>query len=370
MTTSEAAPVKGNQRSFPCESCGAPMIFTIGVQKLQCQHCGYVKELSFAPDAEVRENDLEEGLAKQAQSRADGGGQVAGEYEVSCAACGAVVVFKGSLTSSNCDFCDTPLQRDKAHQLEHRIPVDGVAPFGVEQTDAGKRLREWVASRWFAPNEFKKRGVSGKFDGVYLPFFTFDAMTFTHYSGQRGDHYYVTVGSGQNQRREQRTRWSAVSGHIEEFFDDVVVPAIKSLPKKLLQGLEPWPMERLVPFTEQALAGKKAHTYEHELRVSLATGKERMQEAIQVMIRRDIGGDVQRVSSSNTNYSAMTYKHVLLPVWIMAYRYGDKPYRVVVNAVTGHVHGERPYSVPKIIAAVLAGLIVVGIVMASMQKHR
>jgi hypothetical protein len=134
------------------------------------------------------------------------------------------------LTSSKFDFCDTPLQRENAHALEHRIPVDAVAPFGVENAEAGNKLREWVSSRWFAPNEFKKRGVSGKFDGAYLPFFTFDAMTNTQYHGQRGEHYYVTVGSGDNKRRERRTNWYSCSGYVEEFFDDVVVPAIKSLP--------------------------------------------------------------------------------------------------------------------------------------------
>ena len=63
----------------------------------------------------------------------------------------------------------------------------------------------------------------------------------------------------------------------------------------------------------------------------------------------------------DTQYSALTYKHVLLPVWILAYRYGDKPYRVVVNAVTGQVNGERPWSIPKILAAVFFGLVVLAI---------
>ena len=46
----------------------------------------------------------------------------------------------------------------------------------------------------------------------------------------------------------------------------------------------------------------------------------------------------------DTNYHALTYKHLLLPVWMLAYRYGKKTYRVVVNAGTGEVQGGRPWS--------------------------
>ena len=49
----------------------------------------------------------------------------------------------------------------------------------------------------------------------------------------------------------------------------------------------------------------------------------------------------------------MTYKHLLLPIWILAYKYGEKTYQVVVNAATGEVQGERPYSWIKITLFVL-----------------
>ena len=136
------------------------------------------------------------------------------------------------------------------------------------------------------------------------------------------------------------------------------MPALRSLPQKLLHGLEPWPTERLVPFTDQALAGKLAHTYEIELDAAFHLGKERIEGELTSDVKRRIGGDLQQIQSQETSYSALTYKHVLLPVWILAYRYGGKPYRVVVNAVTGQVNGERPYSPIKIGIAVFFGVVV------------
>ena len=84
--------------------------------------------------------------------------------------------------------------------------------------------------------------------------------------------------------------------------------------------------------------------------------RQRVESALSADVRQRIGGDVQNVSSQQTNYSAITFKHLLLPVWLLAYRYREKTYRVMVNAVTGEVSGERPYSALKITLAVLCGL--------------
>ena len=143
------------------------------------------------------------------------------------------------------------------------------------------------------------------------------------------------------------------------------------MPQKLLQGLEPWPTDRLLPFTDSALAGKRAHTYEKELSTCFGLAKERVESALAGDVRQRIGGDEQRVHSQDTQYSALTYKHVLLPVWVLAYRYGNTPFRVVVNAVTGQVHGERPWSIPKIVAfAIFVAAVVFFFISMGQQQPR
>ena len=51
----------------------------------------------------------------------------------------------------------------------------------------------------------------------------------------------------------------------------------------------------------------------------------------------------------------VTFKHILLPVWLVAYRFRGRTYRFVVNARTGRVQGERPWSAWKIALAVILG---------------
>lgn len=345
----------GDARTFPCESCGADLEFHIGAQSLKCPYCGFEKELEVS-DEQIAERDLEAAFEKlQSQTREVSGG---GSEQLDCSSCGAKVLFEGAVTSSECPYCGTPVQRSDIHQAEDRLAVDGVLPFFIEQRSAKQEIASWVKSRWFAPNDFKRRGAKGQFEGVYLPYFTFDAMTFTVYRGERGDHYYVTVGSGDNKRRERRTRWSPASGRFQRFFDDVLICCARAVERKFVHALEPWPLPKLRPFDAGVLAGYKALTYDVDLPEAYHLAKQQIEQSLRSDVKRRIGGDEQRVHRLNTDMSALTYKHLLLPVWILAYRYKEKSYRVFVNACTGEVQGQRPYSWVKITLAVLAGLAV------------
>ncbi len=347
-------------RIFPCENCGADLEFHIGQQDLKCPYCGHEKQIVLAPDAAIVEQDFQavlERIRKLREQRKEGDQTNEHQNEVRCDSCGATVVFIGTLTSSACPYCGSPIQLENVQKSKTRVPVDGVLAFLVPRQKAQANLHEWVSARWFAPNDFLKGGVAGKFSGVYLPFWTYDTLTANWYSGQRGEHYWVTVGSGKDQHQERRTRWYPESGSFQRFFDDVLVPAAKDLSHELLLELEPWPMGHCRPFNQESLAGYLARTYEVELDDGFADAKTRIEAAIEDEVRERIGGDEQQIDSVQSRYDAITFKHLLLPTWLMAYRYHDKPYQLVINAATGEVQGERPYSWVKITLTVLAAIV-------------
>ena len=362
----------GKGRVFPCEKCGADLEFHIGQQDMKCPFCGYEKLIELAPDAEIAEQDFNAILEKVREWREQSSeNSNDGQSEVRCSGCGANVVFVGSLTSSECPYCAAPIQRDNVHDSPKRIPVHGILSFQVEKEIARMNLSEWVRSRWFAPNEFLKRGVDGRFNGVYLPFWTYDSMTFSRYWGDRGDHYTVTVTDSNNQTHtETRTSWTSVSGSHQRFFDDVLVLATKGMSRELMDSLEPWPLTELQPFSQELLAGFLARTYEVELDEGFPIAQKRIDVAIASDVRGLIGGDEQRVTEIKTRYDAITFKHLLLPVWLLAYRYQDKSYQILINAVTGEVQGERPYSFWKITLTVLSVLAVVGLFVYFQQHAR
>jgi hypothetical protein len=141
----------------------------------------------------------------------------------------------------------------------------------------------------------------------------------------------------------------------------VLIAATKAVKESRLNALQPWDLEALCPYEPAYLAGFKAQRYQIELPEGF--------EKIQQDVRKNIGGDEQRVDSVQTEHSNVTFRHLLLPVWIGAYRFQGKVYQVVVNARTGDVQGERPYSAAKI-ALLVAVIIVVLIVIAMLAGKR
>src|SRR5262249_53257311 len=162
-----------------------------------------------AKDAAVVERDFREmldRLKQQATTRTEAAKKEETENHIRCESCGADIVFVGTLTTTECPYCGCQVQREHMHTGGWRITVDGMLAFAVTRDRAAVNLSAWVRSRWFAPNEFRKRGANGKFNGVYLPFWTYDAMAACAYEGQRGEWYYETVKRGDDEVQERRTR--------------------------------------------------------------------------------------------------------------------------------------------------------------------
>jgi hypothetical protein len=208
-------------------------------------------------------------------------------------------------------------------------------------------------------------------DGVYVPAWTYDSDTYSRYTGQRGDDYWDTEtyterdASGNTvtrTRQVRRTRWSWVSGDVSNQFDDVLVLASRSLPPKIAQRLEPWDLKNLVPYRDEYLSGFVAESYQVDLPQGFEVARGIMDGYIRQSIVRDIGGDHQRIDSLQTRYDNVTFKHTLLPVWISAYRFHQRTFRFLVNARSGEVQGERPYSPWKIILLILAIVLIIGII--------
>ncbi len=352
-------------RTYPCLQCGGELVFDIGVQQLKCPHCGNVQDIVEGEGTLVEEQDFRsaiEALRSGAIGRDDD--RVAGDKEVVCQNCGGHTTFTGSLTATRCPYCATPIQRDDVHDAPARLPVDGVLPFQIDEKTSKAAIDHWISSRWFAPKEFKKYSTTGSFSSVYVAYFTYDALTTTQYRGQRGDTYTVTVGSGENRRTETRTRWTPAWGTVRDDFDDLPVLANEGFERRRIDALEPWPTGDAKAFSAEYVAGHLCRTYDHDVEQCFGPAQKRMESEIEQTIRRDIGGDKQQISSKSVRYDQLSYKHLLLPIWLLTVIYQQKPFQVFINGITGEVQGQRPWSKVKIAMAVVAALIVIGILVA------
>jgi len=294
---------------------------------------------------------------------------------VKCTTCGAETTLAPNVTSDRCPFCGSAIVAEGSSKKI--IRPKSLLPFHVTRGQATASFRSWIAGLWFAPSELSRRAEAAQITGVYMPCWTYDSDTRSEYTGERGDDYwdtetYTTTVNGRTEtrtRQVQRTRWWPVSGVVDNTFDDVLVLASRSLPEKLASNLEPWDLKSLVPYQDEYLSGFVAESYQVGLPEGFEVAKQIMDGYIAQSIRQDIGGDHQRIHSVNTQHFNVTFKHALLPVWISAYRYADKTFRFLVNARSGEVQGERPYSVVKIMLAILAAMAVIaGILLVTQSR--
>ncbi|WP_296420262.1 TFIIB-type zinc finger domain-containing protein [Pseudooctadecabacter sp.] len=357
-----AAPAPTDEHRFPCDNCGADMRFDPGENRLICDHCGNTHEITEGPwrGGTLRELDFRTAVSGDLASE-----EIEETRVSSCPNCGAQVEFDADLHATECPFCATPVVTDTG--THRHIKPKGLLPFALDEGSARGKMTDWLGSLWFAPNGLQDYARKGRtMSGIYVPYWTFDADTKSAYTGARGTHYYETrtvMRDGKRQQvRVRKTRWRTASGRVARFFDDVLVLGSTSLPKQYTDALEPWDLSEMEPYQPEYLAGFRAEGYQVQLEDAFVEARAYMDRIIHRDVKFDIGGDDQRVKSVETQIGTLTFKHVLLPVWMAAYKYRGKTYRFVVNGRTGRVQGERPYSAIKIAFAVLLGLIVAGII--------
>ncbi len=352
-TTAETS---GGQKEFPCEQCGGKMVFDPTAAAIKCPYCGHENPVPKS-EKDVKELDFHAYLAEKA------GSAVTVEITtVKCSSCGAESTLDPDVAADACPFCGSAIVADTTSSTKLR--PESLLPFAIGREKAMGAFREWINGLWFAPNELKTfaRADASTLSGMYVPFWTYDADCRTWYTGQRGDDYYTTetyttTENGKTvtkTRQVRRTRWTSVSGVVFDSFDDVLVLGSTSLPRKYADRLEPWDLHNLEPYDDSYLAGYRTETYQIDLEKGFDIAKDVMDGTIRRSIKRDIGGDHQRIHSVRTQHNNVTFKHLLLPVWISAYRYRDEAYRFLVNARTGEVQGERPWSWVKITLLILA----------------
>jgi predicted RNA-binding Zn-ribbon protein involved in translation (DUF1610 family) len=353
---SAASPISAKVRKFPCQSCGADIRWDPDADAMRCPFCGHSKTIA-RQSGVVQEKSVDAALRSPRDL-----GWGADRKVMICKRCGAHTTLDPHIAASSCAFCGTAAVVD-APPNANVVRPEGLLPFKVGRNSAIQKFRGWLKSLWFRPNNLQSESRLTSMQGVYIPFWTFDAATYSMWTALAGYYYYETVTRVDNGRtveeQVQRTRWEPASGNLSKLFDDVPVPASNGIPPNLAKAIEPFPTANLTPYEPSFLSGFLAEENAIDLPEALESAKERMRGEIRNECIRQIPGDTYMNLDVSTTFSALAYKNALLPVWIAAYEYAGKPYRYIVNGVTGKASGTAPYSVIKVTLAVLAAVAVV-----------
>ena len=339
-----------------CPDCGATMDFDPGTGGLYCQYCGHREEIkaeNAAGDSVASELDFE---SAEFTGNCDWG---VSQKTVTCKSCGAVSVYDALAVANECPYCGSN-QVMEANDVKTLAP-NGVVLFKITAKQAGEKFTKWLGGKWFAPRAAKLSAKADKFKGIYLPYWTFDADTYTEYTAEYGKDR--TVGSGDNKRTV--TDWHKTSGTYEEFIDDQLVAGTGDQNIQMLRKVEPFDTKDNKSYKPEYLAGFMAERYSIGLKDAWEKGKEfiksRLKSAIESKILRQHGADHVRNYRGDTTFSNITYKYLMLPVWLSCFNYKGKTYQFIVNGQSGKVGGDYPISPWRVALAIFIGLIIVGI---------
>ncbi len=352
-----------------CPACGAQAEWNPGKQKLVCPFCG--TESPYRIDATtgaIEELDLARALRELPDEQR---GWKADRRSVQCQSCRAVMVYDPARVGQNCEFCGSP-SLVAYDEIKSPISPQSLLPFKVSQSDVRDRIKRWYASKWFAPGALKRRALVDQIRSLYVPYWTFDAQVHCPWEAEAGYYYYVTEEYRDNQgkaqvRQVRRVRWEHAQGRIDHFFDDEPVPGTHGVHVGLLRGVEPFPTKELVPYDTAYLSGHVVEHYQVVLMDAAKRSRDQMHGQLMGLCGRQVPGDTYRNLRIYPQYSGETFKHILVPIWLLTYTYGAKVYQVVANGYTGVLAGQYPKSFWKIACAVLLAILAIA-VLALMQQ--
>ncbi len=345
-----------------CPACGGEAIWNPAKQKLACPFCGTESPGKLDAGGAVVEHDLVAALRGIGD---DARGWQAEKRQVKCSSCNAISVFDPKRQSQACEFCGSA-QLVPYAEAKPAFRPESVLPFKVSEPAAREGIRAWYGRLWLAPSALKVKAMTDTVRGVYLPYWTFDAHVDAAWTAEAGQYYYTTEtyedGGRTRTRQVQHVRWEPAAGRLSHFFDDDLVCASVGVHPALLRGIEPFPTGELTSYDAGFVAGWVVERYQIDLIAAAQRARDTMDAKLQALCAQRVPGDTFRNLSVHAEYSGQTFKHILVPVWLLSYTYGTRAFQCAMNGVSGAVRGEYPKSPWKV--ALLAFVVFIVVIVA------
>jgi ribosomal protein L37E len=338
-------PEEARSEAFTCPRCGGRMSYNNQSACFTCEFCGFSRAAEEG-DSTWAADRAEQALDFVMPTRR-GHRWAEAHHRLGCVQCGAVSLLPPGTKSLQCPYCGSNQMVATAEDGE-LIDPQVIAPFKVNAEKAQACVRDWLGGGFFAPDDLRQAGRQLNLRPAYYSCWTFDGSIEANWSCE------VKEGHG------RYSHWEPRHGIEARFFDDVLVSGVQALADGELASIEPFKLKELQAFKPEYLAGWPAIVYDRPLSDASLKARERVTRQFRrdLETRVEVGKEKRNLQISRGQWSAMTFKHVLLPLWIGTYRYQAKEFHLLVNGQTGKVGGKKPRDAVKVVMAFLIGAVV------------
>lgn len=326
-----------------CPNCGATLVYQPENRALFCDSCGTIKDIE---KCKCPEKISFEEKAK-ASMTAEYKNWVNDNKIIKCNSCGANIILNNLEYSKTCPYCDSAFVVES-----DRIPTlspQGIIPFTFSKTQASELYRKGMKKKWFLPNAFKKEPPVDNIKGIYVPSFSFDAKSYSSYSGVLEEVETRIV----NGRTESYTRTFRISGNKDLFHKDVMIETSSLITQKQFDELKPFNTSKLVKFQEGYIMGFSVEHFDQGVDACKKIADEIMHEQIRSAILSRYSYTSVRSLDIKTEFKDIKYGYYIMPIYKNEYTYKSKKYITYMNGESGKVGGGVPKSPVKITFFVL-----------------
>lgn len=357
--TETAPPPTAN---FKCPNCGATTRYDVAGGGVACEHCGYT--IAVQAEKVGQRADESEFTLETVQQAEQGWGTA--RKELHCESCGASLTLAEKSITTTCPFCASNQVNVRAEVSEALRPRF-IIPFKVQAEAVQAQYRAWLGQGWFHPTALAQSATANRFVGIYLPFWTFDARITSHWKAEVGyerqESYYDSDSKSWKTRTEIDWRWE--NGTVPVVIDDLLISGSSRLSRTILERLYPFNLKDLMAYTPDYLAGWQAQAYDVTLTKAWDDGKTVMRDRAKQAARGSIRSGHVRNFSMTADFADETWRYILLPVYVAAYKFNNKTYQVMANGQTGLVAGQKPVDWNKlwvVFALLLAPVLCLGLI--------
>ncbi len=326
-------------QEYKCPCCGGALEFNSGVQKMKCPFCDteFEMETLEAYDNQL-ENEQESDMSWDANAGQEwGAGEADGLKTYVCKSCGGEIIGDETTAATSCPYCDNPIVL--MGQFSGSLKPDYVIPFKQDKKAAIEGLKKHYEGKILLPAVFKDENHIDDVQGVYVPFWLFDAdaAASIRYKATK-----VRRWSDSNYDYTETSYYSVRRGGYIGF-NTVPVDGSSKMPDELMESVEPYNFSEAVPFQTAYLAGYLADKYDVTEADSVERANERIKKSTEEEFRKTVTG-YSTVTTENTyiNLQNAQAKYALYPVWMLNTEWNGKKYTFAMNGQTGKMVGDLP----------------------------
>lgn len=266
-------------------------------------------------------------------------------HNFECEGCGASMSYDAEAQSLRCPFCGSTNLRDQTDGKA--IQPKRVIPFTVDHDGAHAALRRWLGNGFWRPNDLSERAAVTNMSAVYVPYWLFQTKTFTYWtadssqtpSGARGD-------------------WCPHAGEHRAQYDGQLVGASGVLTPTETKSLCPFDIGSAVPPEQLDLETIIVEQFRVQRKYARPLARQGVEEQERQACQAYVPGRSRNLKV-NVRLEGLSSEPILLPVWIMAYRYKGHLYRFLLNGQSGKATGTAPRSWKKLSLAVGAAILLI-----------